>query len=113
LGDINAVKIVQDHARELIRLGAALPFIVAEEERLIFFERASDCRAVLVLAQYRIRSGQWGPGIELIIHSEVVRGAAELVRARLSDYIYEASESPAVLGQICAIQDTELLCCFL
>src|SRR5262249_41062111 len=69
-------------------------FIVAEEERLIFFERASDCRAVLVLAQYRIRSGQWGPGIELIIHSEVVRGAAELVRARLSDYITEPPSGP-------------------
>src|SRR5262249_61508240 len=47
LGGVDGVQIVQDHARELVRFGAARSLIVAEEENLVLLERASDRRAEL------------------------------------------------------------------
>src|SRR5262249_19719197 len=99
LGDIDRVEVVEDDRGELVRLGAALPFIVSEEEGLGFPERPAYRRAKLVLSQHGIRPGQERLRIELIIQAEVIDRTAVAIRARLRDDIDEAAERAPVFGQ--------------
>ena len=102
---------VHDVARELLRLVRLLLVVGDEEKGLVAHDRAAEGEAELAASELglsapalaRVRRG------DRIPLAEIVRGARELVRARLRDDVHEASRGAPELRGRPLVHDDDFL----
>ena len=91
------------------RLCTPLAFIVEEVKGLVFFERAAQRGAKLVLLEpVKARRRQQRFGIELVVHEVFVNRAVNVVRPGLGDDIHDPAQRATILGRKAVIHHAEL-----
>ena len=102
---------VHDVARELLRLVRFLLVVGNEEKRLVAHDRAAERKAELAAAELGLSApslARVGRGDRVPL-AEIVRGARELVRARLRDDVHEASRGAPELRGRPLVHDDDFL----
>src|SRR4029077_18745762 len=86
----------------------ALPFVVAEEEGLVFPDGPAQGGAKLVLAEFvEARSRQRAGSVQNVVAEILVEGAVQAVGPALGDDVHDTAYRPSELRPVAAVDDSE------
>src|SRR5258708_2828027 len=86
----------------------ALPFVVAEEKRLVFPDGPAQGGTKLVLAYFiEARNRQRAGSVQNIVAEILVEGAVQAVGPALGDDVHDAAYRPSELRAVAAVDDPE------
>src|ERR1700716_3154007 len=89
----------------------ALPFVVAEEERLVFPDGPAQGGTKLVLAEFvEARSHQRAGSVQNIVAEILVEGAVQAVGPALGDDVHDAAYRPSELRAVAAVDPPAFFC---
>jgi len=92
------------------RFSPPLSFVIGEDKRFIFLDRAADGAAKLILPQHiEAGRGKNANGVEFVITKIVVKGTMQVVGATLGDDVYDACGGSAKFRGVVGVDDTKFL----